>query len=138
MIGTDREISHAQVVETLCLKVQVDQHLFVGVQTALFATINAILLALLFAVVVEVAAVGNRHRFIGLLDATLHFVVESFLQSLSMGQHRFRISVFGFEIGLNGWVVTFPLPVVMVDSFVAVIAMGDGLHRRHRRLKVCI
>ena len=136
MIGADRKVTHAQVLEPFGLYVEIDQHLLVRVQTTLLAAVDTILLALLFAVVVEVAAVGNRYRFICLLDTAFHLVIEGALQCLCVGQHCFGIFIFGFQIGQYGRVVALSQPVVVIDACVAVIPMLNGMYRRHRRRQV--
>ena len=112
MIGANRKVTHAQVLEPFGLYVEIDQHLLVRVQTTLLAAVDTILLAFLFAVVVEVAAVGNRYRFIGFFDTALHLVIEGALQCLGVGQHCFGIFIFGFQIGQYSRVVALSQPVV--------------------------
>ena len=133
VIGADGKVAHVQEIMSLGLCVEIEQHLFSGVQTALLAAVNPVLLALFFAVIVEVAAVNHGDRFIGLFDAAPHLLVKRALQGRGVCQHRSSVAVLRFEICKHRGVVSLPQPVVGVDTLVAVILMGNRALLRHWR-----
>ena len=122
--------------ELLALRelVQVEGDLL-GSVGKLLPAVDAVLLPLLGAEVVQPVALAVRHGEVGLLDVGEHLGVQRVLKRLRRLHHRGRVRVLGLEVGGDLRVRLVAQPEVRIGSRLAVQRddLVDALGHRRRR-----
>ena len=125
-------LEHAEAEEFVAFGqgVLVEDDFFPGLEAAVFATKDRIVLSLLRALVIEELAAANRRRGIRFLEVAQHFLVEPVAKRLLGAGDGLAVCVLGFEIGDDFGIGLFAEPEVIIHPLVAV---RDGLLRHLSR-----
>ncbi len=126
-VVADLSRSHRHELLALRERVDVEVNLLGGVEAALLAAVDRVLLPLLRPRVVVPAAVAVRDRQVRLLDAPEHLVVQVLLERLGRLHEGFGVGVLGFEKRADLRVLLLAHPEVVVVQGLAV----QRLHVRH-------
>ncbi len=129
---TDVGRAHRREPVPLGQLVHIHHDLFRGLERALLADVDGVVLALFRLRVVVVAVVQDRHREIRLFDAAEDLLIQGLLEILRVRHDRLGVGVLRLQVGDHLRVVTLPEPEVVVGANMAVHfeLMGNDLGDR--------
>jgi len=132
--GVRADVDATEGVKLLVARqlVLIEVDLFCGLERALLATEDRVVLPLLRARVIPVAVLPVRHRRVGFLDAAHQLLVDRLLQRFGVPHARGGVGVLGLEVLDHLGIRLLAKPEVVVGARFVVKNLEARLDRRDR------